>query len=81
MVYNDDDQYGRKEYVGQWVKGKNSWEVSLNFQKGLKNGFGKETKKNGEIYEGNWTNNAKDGEGTHLYENGCKLLTFTEISC
>ena len=37
---------------------------------GIRNGWGKLTKINGEKYEGYWLNNKKNGRGKYIWPNG-----------
>lgn len=57
MTYAKDDQYKRRNYIGQWENGK-------------QNGEGTMTWTNGGVYEGEWKDGLRNGYGKHTAADG-----------
>ena len=80
MVYPDNDELFRKEYLGDWKNDKNhgkgkmiylSGDIYDGFWKeGLYHGHGKYSWDNGNFYEGEWQNGNMHGNGIFNYRDG-----------
>ena len=64
LTYSPEDSRKRKEYVGQWRKGK-------------RHGHGCMVWTNGAMYEGSWVDGKRDGYGKHTFPSGQVRTLFT----